>query len=445
MEIIERLEENLKKYHNNKFLLGISGGKDSMMLLHGMIVLSDKYNFDIEVLHVNHGIRGDEAKRDQELVRQYCKEHNINFHLRSANMNAYAKEKKLSKEEAGRELRKNFFNEVKELTQADYIVLAHHMDDQAETVLFRIMRGTGVKGLIGMRFEKEGILRPLLNIRRRDIEEYIKSYNIPFGEDSTNLYNDYTRNKIRNLLIPYIDREFEMDIISSLIRLSINSKELWEIAEEEINEVYGRVIEDSEVLVDEFQSISNSKRLLLLHQIFETYSLDRETLIRMSDWIIEGRSGTLFQFSGGSLEKSFDRIRLFREENASEFNISVELYKDIYIDGIGTISTSLVGREEVDYSNKNIIFIDLDKVNFPLVIRNRRDGDRIAPYGIDGSKKIKEVLREERVPKYLRNNILIIESDGEILWVVGIRDSRRFMVEEKTDNILKIEFKEEKC
>lgn len=444
MKIEEKLEKNLKKYHNKKFLLGISGGKDSMMLLHGMISLSDKYKFDIEVLHVNHGIRGDEALRDQELVRNYCNENNISFHLRSANMNSYAKEKKLSKEEAGRELRKIFFSEVKKEIKADYIVFAHHMDDQAETVLFRIMRGTGVKGLCGMHFEKEGILRPLLDIKRREIEEYIKEHNIPFGEDSTNLYNDYTRNKIRNLLIPYIDDKFDIDIASSLIRLSINSKELWEIAEEEIEEAYNNVIEGKDLLVEEFKSISRPRRLLLLHYLFEDYSLDRDTFIRMSEWIVNGRSGSVFQFTGGMIEKSFDKVRLYKRDEIKEFSIPFELNKEINIEGVGTISSSLAERDEIDYKDKNIIFIDLDKLIKPLIIRNRREGDKIAPFGIEGSKKIKEVLREERIPKYFRNNIAIIESAGEIIWIAGIRDSRKFKIEDSTTHILKLEYKEER-
>lgn len=442
MNIYKILENNLPLISKHRFLLGVSGGVDSMVLLHGMISLKKNYDFDIKVLHVNHGVRGEEAKRDQRLVEDYCSRSGIEFFLKEADMNSFAKKHKLSKEEAGRELRRRFFFEIKKECKADFIVLAHQADDQVETVLFRILRGTGVKGLCGMKIRSGDILRPLLSVRRREIEEYAKAFKVPYAEDSTNSSDIYSRNKIRNKLIPFIENNFEFDFFSSIERLSDNSSELWEAAASALDLKYPEAVNKGEIVVSSFLSNSVSIRLLILHREFEKFSLGREALIRISDWIEKGRSGSEIDLSlGVKLERSFDRVRIKKDKTEDLPLTEFVIGKDIVIPNAGLISSSFAKVFEVCNASKDTIFVDGDKLCEPIVIRSKRNSDKIAPYGMGGEKKLKDIFREEKIPVNLRNKVPVIESGGQIVWVAGIRDSRIFKIDETTKNILKIEFR----
>lgn len=245
----EKVLETIKKYklieEGDSIVVGVSGGPDSITLLDILIKLQKQIKFNIVVAHINHMIRAD-ADDDQKYVEQYCKNNNIPFYLKKEKVEILAKNQKISTEEAGRNLRYEFFNLILEKTKSNKIATAHTKNDNVETVLMNIIRGTGTKGLKGIEIIRDNkYIRPLLEISRTEIEEYCKKNNLTPRIDSTNMENIYTRNKIRNLLIPYIQKEFNPNIIEAIDRLS-------QIATEENNYIENTTKEKyKEMLIEE--------------------------------------------------------------------------------------------------------------------------------------------------------------------------------------------------
>ena len=224
----EKVLETIKKYNliskNDKIVVAVSGGPDSMCLLHILLSLREEYNLELNVAHINHMIR-ENAIIDEEYVKAFCKENNVKLFVKKADVLSISKENRIGTEEAGRKVRYEFFNEVKEMTSSNKIAIAHNKNDKAETVLLNLIRGTGTYGLIGIE-PKNGIyIRPLLEIERKDIEEYCKINNINPRIDESNFQNIYNRNKIRNVVIPFIEKEFNPNIINTISRLSDIVKE----------------------------------------------------------------------------------------------------------------------------------------------------------------------------------------------------------------------------
>ena len=224
----EKVLETIKKYNliskNDKIVVAVSGGPDSMCLLHILLSLREEYNLELNVAHINHMIR-ENAIIDEEYVKDFCEENNVKLFVKKADVLSISKKNRIGTEEAGRKVRYEFFNEVKEMTSSNKIAIAHNKNDKVETVLLNLIRGTGTYGLIGIE-PKNGIyIRPLLEIERKDIEEYCKINNINPRIDESNFQNIYNRNKIRNVVIPFIEKEFNPNIINTISRLSDIVKE----------------------------------------------------------------------------------------------------------------------------------------------------------------------------------------------------------------------------
>lgn len=219
-KVLQTIVKNELIENGDKIVIGVSGGPDSIALLDVLIKLQNKIKFDIVVAHINHMIRA-EAINDQKYVEQYCKNKNIPCFVKQTKVEEIAKREKIGTEEAGRNLRYEFFNEILEKTNSNKIATAHTKNDNAETVLMNIMRGTGTSGLKGIQASRDNkFIRPLIECERKEIEEYCNENNLEPRIDKTNMENIYTRNKVRNLLIPYIQKEFNPNIIESLNRLS---------------------------------------------------------------------------------------------------------------------------------------------------------------------------------------------------------------------------------
>ena len=224
-EVYKEIVENNLIEKGDRVVVGVSGGPDSICLLHVLnCIRKTKLSFDIFVCHINHMIR-ENAKVDEEYVEGYCKSNDIPFYLKKADVERIAKEEKRGTEETGRMVRYNFFDEVLKKTGSNKIATAHNKNDNTETVLMNIMRGTGVSGLKGIEIKRDEFIRPLINIKREDIEEYCTSESLNPREDESNKENIYTRNKIRNELIPYIKREFNPNIIEAIEKLSNIAKD----------------------------------------------------------------------------------------------------------------------------------------------------------------------------------------------------------------------------
>ena len=250
--------DTIKKYNlienGDKIVIGVSGGPDSITLLNVLLEIKKEnvFNFDIVVCHINHMIR-EEANDDEEYVSNFCKKYNIDFYAKRIDIENKAKKLKIGTEEAGRIVRYNFFNEILGKTSSNKIATAHTANDNAETVLMNIIRGSGTTGLKGIEPKRDNLIRPLINCTRNEIEEYCEKNNLKPRIDKTNFENIYTRNKIRNMLIPYIKENFNPNIIESINRLSDLSKQENEYLENETKKAYKNTLisaKNDEIILD---------------------------------------------------------------------------------------------------------------------------------------------------------------------------------------------------
>lgn len=268
--------DTIKKYKlinsNDKIVIGVSGGPDSMCLLNIMKNIKNKLNFEICVAHINHMIR-EEASEDEKYVQEYCRKNNIDFFVKHFDVIKYAKQNKIGTEEAGRNVRYKFFNEILENTESNKIAIAHNANDNAETVLMNLMRGSGISGLKGIEPIRANIIRPLIDCTREQIEEYCSENKLEPRIDKTNKENKYTRNKIRNLLIPYIKENFNPNIVIGLNRLSKIASEESSYFEKITFDTYSYLVESEsknmiELNLKKFNSLDTViKKKILLYTI----------------------------------------------------------------------------------------------------------------------------------------------------------------------------------
>ncbi len=267
----DKVLRTIKKYNlienGDKLILGVSGGPDSIAMLNILKEIKEdkeiNLTFEIAVSHINHMIRK-EAKEDEKYVREYCKKNNIEFYSKSIDVKKLANTNKIGIEQAGRDARYGFFNEILEKTNSTKIVIAHNKNDSAETIIMNIMRGTGISGLKGIEAKRGKYIRPLIDCERNEIEKYCEEKKLNPRIDKTNFENEYTRNKIRNIVIPYVKKEFNPNIINALGRLSDLVKEEEEYIEKQVIKVYNEILieeKEKEIIVD-LKKFNNKERVI---------------------------------------------------------------------------------------------------------------------------------------------------------------------------------------
>ena len=419
--------ENLKKVNiikkGDKLCLAVSGGADSMYLFYNFMDLRDDFDLDIIVCHLNHGIR-ETAKRDEDFVKNICRDYGVKCLTKTVNMDEYARLNKLSSEEAGRILRYEFFREN---SFGRKILTAHNANDRAETLLFNIIRGTGIRGLVGMTEVNEDIYRPLIDIKRCDIEDYLHKNNLPYVEDETNFEEIYTRNKIRLSLIPKLS-ELNPNVIDALLRLSENASDASDFIEELVEEMKE---------LNKFLACEIIKSYLAKNFYSENI-LSRDNILGIYDLIL-GESGRVINLGSKiSARKSYDKV--FVEEEKSESvkrEASLKLgnnytdFGEIFISKDGSISKG----------DSFIKTIDCDKIKGSLFIRRRQRGDRFKPLGMKNNKKLKDYFIDRKVDRLKRDEIGLICDDEKIIYVLGMDISEDVKIDENTLNKLVLEVK----
>ena len=266
----EKVIDTIKKYKliekGDKIVLGVSGGPDSIAMLDILKDLRNKFEFEIYVCHLNHMIRGQDAINDQKYVEQYCNKNQIEFFTKNVNIIEISNNQKIGTEECGRNARYNFFEEILEKTKSNKIATAHNKNDNAETVLMHLLRGSGISGLKGIKpIRNNKFIKPLIECDRKEIEEYCKQKNLNPCIDKTNFENTYTRNKIRNIVIPYIKKEFNPNIIETLFRLS----EVVSSEDEFLDRITQKEFENIVLLENEHQIDLKLKEFNLLDNVIK--------------------------------------------------------------------------------------------------------------------------------------------------------------------------------
>lgn len=470
MMVMDKVLKTIKKHSliepGDKIVVGLSGGPDSVCLIHVLKSLKEKLDIYIHALHINHMLRGDESLQDEEYTRTLCKKLDVELIVKAADVKQISAEKGISLEVAGRRVRyKQLEHTAKEIGAAK-IAVAHNKDDQAETVFMNIIRGTGIDGLKGMSYERGQVIRPLLDVRRYEIEKYCSKNFLEPRTDSSNLKMIFTRNKVRLKVIPDINKFFSTDVTESLCSMVSIVKEEHDFLEKYTEKVFKECMEDrkNDILFISIERLSKyheaiQKRVLRMGIEQVKGSLTDIDSIHTQEGInlaVKGKTGSKMHLPGNlRLEKSYDILKIFIYRKKKD---KPGLNQHIIIPGITSdVNHKSVMRAEIikNYQSKKIYYcqkndskvqyFDYDKFSDKILskgiyLRNRRNGDIFKPLKSSGTKKLKDYFIDKKIARDLRDEIPLVTIGHEIIWIVGHRISDKFKVTENTKNILKLEY-----
>lgn len=457
--MLEKVNQTIINYQmieaNDSILVGVSGGVDSVVLLDILVKLRPVYNLTIFVAHLNHGLRGKVADEDEAFVVNLAEKYNVKVYTKKEDMLAYADANKISSEEAGRVLRYAFFDEIMQRENIQKIAIAHNKNDQAETILMRIMRGTGLDGIVGIKPVNGRIIRPLLFCSRAEIEAFESTEKLNHREDDTNKENIYTRNTIRNQLIPQLENLYNPNLVEGLSRMGQLLADDLEIIENQLEEILQKIaFQRQEKMVSfnrrVFLDLSlGLKRRVLRHAIQsiqgDLVNIEEKHIHNMIQLISQGKTGKEIHLTNGWIAKNnYDFFEISQpSEKYANYEFELEIGKKQSF-GTFEIETFVEDKIKIDFYTKDIFlkFFDYDRIKSSLKVRNRRPGDRIVPLGMKGSKKIKDLFIDEKVASDKRNQIPLIVCGDEIVWVVGYRIGDGFKVSEQTKKVLVVKYNE---
>lgn len=455
-KFVETIDKHNMISDGDKIIVALSGGPDSVCLIHLLNRLKESRNLEIYAAHLNHQIRGIEAQMDAMYVSELCNKLNIPVFIKSVDVPAYCEKNGLSLEEGARKVRYEMLYEIKRRTGSNKIAVGHNMNDQAETVIMRIMRGTGLQGLRGIEYVREdGIIRPILDIERKDIEEYCTKNELDPKIDKTNLESIYTRNRIRLELIPYMKEHFNGNVIESIVRLSNSMKSDGDYIDSESMKAYKEVCtidENSvEINIDKFlelhEAIKNRViRFSIRDVLGDTNFVDQKHIEEVIQFIRTSKNGKVINLPRGvfvyrKLDTILFTMEEIKEENL-EFNYNIPKDGFIKIKELGLlIDSSKISIEKYRSLKKDemVKAIDFDKVKGGITVRNRKPGDKIKLKG--GTKKIKDLFIDLKIPREDRNRVpILVDEDGVIL-AGEYRVSENYKIDETTKNVLKLSIK----
>jgi tRNA(Ile)-lysidine synthase len=443
---------NYIKKHNilksgDAVICAVSGGADSVCMLEILKELKEELSLILYVAHVNHQLRGTESDRDELFVEKLSKNSKIPFYCKKTDVKAFADTFKLSCEEAGRIVRYDFFEELMQTLGADKIATAHNKNDNIETVLMRIMRGTDIKGLSGIPVcNDRDVIRPILCLTRSEIEDYLKCKGIDFVTDSTNLEDDFSRNKVRHNLIPIIESQFNenfVNVMSSNIELFGEANSF---IENKVNSVY-----DSLVVKDDYvHSFCVSSLLredayivkrIIKKAIFELAHINITN--DLCNLIYAGlTNGTQITISKDlEFYLKYRRAFFVKKHDTDSILYNINSPGVYHIKEISSVIEITEGIGDVDFSNKNTIYLKKDLFTYDFILRSRNSGDRMSLKNC-GTKKIKDIFIDEKIPSFLKDEFPILEYNGKIIWLCGLRDDPQFRAK-KNENYIKISLHKE--
>ena len=459
--LFDRVKRTIDRYHllekGDRLIVGVSGGVDSMVLLHLLNACRETFDLSLIVAHINHGFRPEESEREAELVQKESARFHLPFEYGRFNVREFRKLGGLSPQDAARRIRFHFFYDLLRKHHAQKIALGHNADDQVETVLLRLIRGSGLRGLKGILPIREGkVIRPLLEVWREEIDSFALGKKIPFLCDSSNLKNDYLRNRIRLSLIPFIEGEYQPHFKETLLRTSKILREEDDYLEKEAEEAYQKVIHEAKDALafnfSEYQTLHRAIQWRVVKKISEKILGSGKVMEdggeaefhKIHQNLHQSSPSFLIELSHGFwVEKRYDLVLFGKGEVKPSSPFEVELISP------GHTIVEEIGKEVVieetdrgqfgDYSGPpDTALMDYESLRFPLKMRNFRPGDRFCPLGVKGSQKLKDFFIDHKVPKFERPRVPLLISEEMIAWIVGYRIDERVKITERTRKVLKV-------
>lgn len=425
------INENLPFLKEKKLLLATSGGIDSMVLLH----LCYQLKLDIRAAHCNFQLRNDESDEDENFVKSECERRDILLFVNHFDTKRFAEEQILSLQVVARNLRYDWFNTLLIHNDYDYIVTAHHLDDSLETFLINFTRGSGLDGLTGIPEQNGNIVRPLLPFSRNEIEIFAKDNNLEWREDSSNASDKYLRNKLRHNIIPML-KELNPALLNSYKNTIANLKQAQTLVDDASRIVYRKVVTDNnfqkKINLAELMQLPNY--LAYLYQWLEPFGF--------TDWnsindLATAQSGKQIHSKNHTLLKDRSELIVFPKsaEETPTFSIAMKQNEVNF-----PLKLAICNVDDISVAASNVIFVDEDKLQYPLEIRKWQEGDWFYPHGMKGKKKLSKYFKDEKFSLSDKLNTWLLCSDNHIVWVVGKRQDERFSVSSDTIKILKINY-----
>lgn len=416
----------------SKVLVGLSGGPDSMVLIHLLMQLG----YNCIAAHCNFHLRGKDSDKDAAFVSKWCNENNIPLFTIDFDTEEYAATNKISIEMAARELRYNWFEKLRLEQNADVVGIAHHQDDSVETILINLIRGTGIKGLTGIPIVNKHIVRPLLQVSRRQIMEYLSSNKVPYVIDHTNEEEMYTRNIIRLKVLPTL-KKLNPSVKNSIITTSNNLKEAEKIYNGYINQAIEEVLNNNLIDIAKLKETYSPQSVLfeILSPIGFTssviedisnnldsipgkmYHADGFRLLKDRDYLI------ISDIELGELQNKDKEYLIYADSTDKNLPFSLTVHKEQYI------------PEFEIKRNKAILHCDIDKLAFPLTLRRWKEGDWFVPFGMKGKKKLSDFFSDNKFSIFQKEETWVLLSDNDVVWIVNHRADNRFRITEATNTV----------
>ena len=432
-KVKEYIQNNKLLSEGEKVILGVSGGADSIALLDILYSLKVK----CIVAHCNFHLRGEESDRDALFVEELCKKYNLKYERVDFDTKAYAETNSISIEMAARDLRYNWFEQLRVIHLADRIAVAHHRDDSVETILLNLTRGTGIRGLIGIAPENGYIIRPLLCLSRNEILEYLKDRGLSFVEDSTNKEELYTRNKIRLTILPLLET-INPSAKESINRTAEHLAQVANIYQIYIDQVIKNIFADNKINIGLL--IQYLEPEAILYELLSPYGFNSATVEQIFESIVS-QSGKIFYSETHELLK--DRgFFILKEKETLILESFIIREEDSYlahpiplkIEKVTTDKNFLIEK------NPNILYIDAEKISYPIIVRRWNIGDWFIPLGMKGKKKISDYFTDRKFSLFDKENSWLLCSNDDIVWIVGERTDDRFKITSNTKKVIKITY-----
>ena len=446
--IIKTINKHSMLKGGETVLVGLSGGPDSVCLLTVLHRIKDDFHLTIRAVYVDHNLRPGETPSEIAFCRDICGKMNVDFRVKSVDVKGYVKTYKLNKQEAARELRYKAFYEAAQETSADKIALAHNADDQAETVFMRLVRGTGPSGLTGIPAKRGALIRPLIEIERGEIEDFLESEHIRSIIDSSNLQTDYFRNRFRLMIMPEL-KKMNPGLIQSVNRtVSILQEEERYLGIIVTKTLMKMISRKTEKRIELFLSPMEAMDIVILRRVLrravnETEGLKGIGFIHIDDiirLIKDGKSGDrLYLPKGIRAIKDYSLVVITSEAPRQIASYELQVPGEVAIVGAGVVIKAFYEEEAGDFGDgKTTVVLDAADMHVPLKIRPRKPGDWFYPYGFGKRKKLQDFFVDEKVARDERDSIPLVLSGDDIVWVAGYRADNRFRVSGNTKKFLRL-------
>lgn len=428
-------------------IVAVSGGIDSMVLLDILANLRGILKIELSVAHVNHGLRGPASAADEVFVEKKAAEYRISCWTTSVAAKESAVKRKISLQEAARELRYEFFDNLKKSLKADLIATAHNANDNAETMLFNFLRGSGLQGLSGIPLHQRSVIRPLIIASRPEIEEYAKQNNILFREDASNAKEIYTRNLIRKKVIPLIEEKINPAVVQTLRKESeiFTSLQAFIIAATE--NAAKRIIAGSTIRLKEFTKVHPFLQLSVVKSLLEGMNIEPSfSIIETVSALANNQKGAVVEISNSLIaERTSDAIVIGRRRMNEDFHFTIDAPSTVHHDAF-TISVRPAKSQNIGTKSSSKEYVDAEKIQFPLTVRTWKPGDVFYPLGMNGRKKLSDFFGEQKLTQQQKSEIPVVLSGDSVVWIAGLRLDDRCKITNTTRSFytLSIKFHDKK-